>query len=131
MSHDELSIELPGSPESAGVARRELARFASGDLTASQLQDAALLVSEVVTNAIVHGGAGAAFELRARLAGDRLRVEVTNSGPGLAPEPRATEASQDGGFGLFLVERLARRWGLVRHLGTKRVWFELECGAAR
>jgi len=113
------------------VARRELSRFAAGDLTDAQLQDAALLVSEVVTNAIVHGGEGAAFELRARLADDRLRVEVTNSGPGLAPEPRATEQSPDGGFGLFLVERLARRWGLVRHLGTTRVWFELECGAAR
>jgi anti-sigma regulatory factor (Ser/Thr protein kinase) len=126
MTRDELAMELPGSPGSAGVARREVSRFAAGDLTDARLQDAALLVSEVVTNAIVHGGGDDAFELRARLADDRLRVEVTNSGPGLAPEPRATEPSPDGGFGLFLVERLARRWGLVRHLGKTRVWFELE-----
>jgi anti-sigma regulatory factor (Ser/Thr protein kinase) len=120
-------MQLPGSPASAGIARRELSQFAAGDLTDAQLQDAALMVSEVVINAIVHGGEGAAFELRARLAGERLRVEVTNSGPGLVPEPRATEPSPDGGFGLFLVERLARRWGLVRHRGMTRVWFELEC----
>jgi len=128
VANGELSIDLPGAPASAGIARREVARFAGGALTHAQLQDTSLLVSEVVTNAIVHGGREAVVELRAHLAIDRLRIEVTNSGPGLAPEPRATEPSPDGGFGLFLVERLARRWGLVRHLGTTRVWFELEVG---
>ena len=126
MRGDDLSIDLPGSPASAGVARRAISRFAGGDLTDAQLNDTALMVSEVVTNALVHGRTGAPLEVRARRAGGRLRVEVTNSGPGLAPEPRATDPSPDGGFGLFLVERLATRWGLVRHLGKTRVWFELE-----
>jgi signal transduction histidine kinase len=117
MDGEDLSIDLPGSPESAGIARRAVAWFAGG------------LVSEVVTNALLHGMVGAPLELRADRGGGRLRVEVTNTGPGIAPEPRATDSTPEGGYGLFLVERLATRWGLVRHLGMTRVWFELELQA--
>jgi anti-sigma regulatory factor (Ser/Thr protein kinase) len=129
MDGEDLSIDLPGSPESAGIARRAVAWFAGGHLSEEQHKDTALLVSEVVTNALLHGMVGAPLELRADRGGGRLRVEVTNTGPGIAPEPRATDSTPEGGYGLFLVERLATRWGLVRHLGMTRVWFELELQA--
>ena len=86
------------------------------------------VVSEVVTNAIRHGPVRGSIELLAVKRDDHLRVEVTDAGPGLAPRPRATESELGGGFGLFLVEQLARRWGLVRQRNTTRVWFEFELG---
>ena len=43
-----------------------------------------------------------------------LCVQVTDTGDGFAPRPRAYEPDEDGGFGLFLVEQLTRRWGLTR-----------------
>jgi anti-sigma regulatory factor (Ser/Thr protein kinase) len=84
------------------------------------------VVSEVVTNAIVHGDPGGVIEVRASRAADALRIEVTDRGPGLASSPRSTTSAPEGGFGLFLVEQLSRRWGLVRHSATTRVWFEFE-----
>jgi hypothetical protein len=52
-----------------------------------------------------------------------VRVEVIDSGSGFAPEPR-DPARATGGFGLFLVDTQAARWGVDREGGT-RVWFEL------
>ena len=125
-SADELLLQLPNRPDAPSVARRAVARHAKRYLSAAAQSDLALAVSEVVTNAIRYGGEATTIELRARRTGEALRVEVTDAGAGLVPQPRATESSPDGGFGLFLVEQLARRWGLVRHLGTTRVWFEFE-----
>ena len=56
-------------------------------------------------------------------------VQVTDSGPGLVPKPGALEADADGGFGLFIVEQLTRRWGVTRQDNQTRVWFELDFAA--
>ena len=123
-----MQLTLEGHPEAPSEARNAVATFAAAHLPPAREPDLAVLVSEVVTNAIVHGDPGGVIEIRASRAADALRIEVTDQGPGLAPMPHATTSAPGGGFGLFLVEQLSRRWGLVRHSATTRVWFEYEAG---
>ena len=69
-------------------------------------------------------GSDAPVELAVRIGNRAIRVEVRDGGSGFRPgkpEPRGAE----GGFGLYLVERMASRWGVDTRDGT-RVWFELD-----
>lgn len=84
-----------------------------------------LLVSEVVTNAVVHGESRE-LEVVASLTEQFVRVEVCDDGEGFVPRPRALEPDEVGGWGLFLVEQLASSWG-VSFSGRTTVWFELPC----
>ena len=122
----EVELRLSAHPDSVAAARRHIATLAAAFVPRDRQSDLTLVVSEVVSNAIRHGAEGSTIELRAVPGDDHLRVEVTDAGPGLAPRPRATEPSEGGGFGLFLVDQLVRRWGLVRQRGTTRVWFEFD-----
>jgi hypothetical protein len=53
-------------------------------------------------------------------------VQVTDEGAGLVPTPGAMASDENGGFGLFIVERLTRRWGVTRENRHTRVWFEFD-----
>ena len=124
----ELSTTIAGGPYAATAARRALGGLR--DLIGTQkLDDVYLLVSELVTNGVRHGGAGEddVMELTALRHGNRLRVVVTDWGPGFDGRPRPrNRADQTGGWGLFLVERLAERWGTQRSDDATTVWFELK-----
>jgi anti-sigma regulatory factor (Ser/Thr protein kinase) len=119
----ESRVALPGAPESAGRARR----FVTSALAAAGRDDACevavLLVSELVSNAVLH--AGTDLEVVVRLLPDRLTVEVHDGGGGLAVR-RNYSATSGTGRGLVLVEELARDWGTVVTDGGKFVWFELD-----
>lgn len=88
------------------------------------VDNAALLVSEVVSNSVRHAGLGAADAIEVRVRGSRamLHVDVIDPGPGFEPQVRPRE--DDGGWGLWLLNQLATRWG-VEHADTTRVWFDL------
>lgn len=88
------------------------------------VDDATLLVSEVVSNSVRHAGLGAADAIEVRVRGSRamLHVDVIDPGPGFEPQVRPRQ--DDGGWGLWLLDRLATRWG-VEHGDTTRVWFDL------
>jgi anti-sigma regulatory factor (Ser/Thr protein kinase) len=88
-----------------------------------QLETLRLLVSELVTNAVRHGGHDEPVEIHA-MWNSEVRVEVVDHGNGFSPAPRAGELDEPGGFGLFLVGRLADRWGVETDSAT-RVWFVL------
>ena len=124
----ELSTTIAGGPYAATAARRALGGLR--DLIGTQkLNDVYLLVSELVTNGVRHGGAGEddLLELCVLRHGSRLRVVVTDWGPGFDGRPRPrNRADQTGGWGLFLVERLAERWGTQRSDDATTVWFELK-----
>jgi anti-sigma regulatory factor (Ser/Thr protein kinase) len=124
---EELSIQLPASAESPALARRALASMAG--LDEELLQQAVLLVSELVTNSVRHGADGE-IKLYARDDGKFLRIEVRDAGPGFTPRPgvRAAGALEPGGWGLLLVDRIADRWGVESDDGTS-VWFELGTAA--
>jgi anti-sigma regulatory factor (Ser/Thr protein kinase) len=87
--------------------------------------DIRLLVSEVVTNAVIHARPQVPgdVELDVWASEEKVRVVVTDRGPGFVPAspPRGGERS---GWGLMMVDRLADRWGVDLEEGTE-VWFEL------
>ncbi|WP_093799284.1 SpoIIE family protein phosphatase [Streptomyces sp. Wb2n-11] len=99
------------------LARRALVRWGLEELSDS----VELLVSEVVTNAVRYAERPVTLRL---LRTDVLRCEVGDDSPQLPRQRRARE-TDEGGRGLFLVNRLARRWGATRLSSGKVVWFEL------
>jgi two-component sensor histidine kinase len=119
--HHDVVVALPSKPEAAGAARRLLVREG---LDPDLDHTVCLLVSEVVTNAIRHAGAGdeARIVLAARLTVDWARIEVRDSGPGFDPDVRHGAP----GFGLRMVDMLAARWGVDSDDQSTRVWFEVD-----
>ncbi|WP_199790560.1 ATP-binding SpoIIE family protein phosphatase [Streptomyces ipomoeae] len=99
------------------LARHALARWGLEELTDS----VELLISEVVTNAVRYATRPVTLRL---LRTDVLRCEVTDDVPQL-PRLRQARATDEGGRGLYLVNRLAKRWGATRLSAGKVVWFEL------
>ncbi|MFE3072642.1 SpoIIE family protein phosphatase [Streptomyces sp. NPDC059247] len=99
------------------LARRALTRWGLEELTDS----VELLISEVVTNAVRYAERPVTLRL---LRTDVLRCEVGDDSPQL-PRQRRARDTDEGGRGLFLVNRLARRWGATRLSSGKVVWFEL------
>jgi anti-sigma regulatory factor (Ser/Thr protein kinase) len=89
------------------------------------VNDAELLVSELVTNAVLH--ARSATRVTIERHGSRLRVSVYDTSP---TRPRMRELGPEAvtGRGLLLVDRIARRWGVEPHEPGKAVWFEVEDG---
>ncbi|MEU9013315.1 SpoIIE family protein phosphatase [Streptomyces sp. NPDC048479] len=110
-------------PEDAAPGRaRRLARRALNRWGLEELSDSVeLLVSEVVTNAVRYAERPVTLRL---LRTDVLRCEVGDDSPQL-PRQRRARDTDEGGRGLFLVNRLARRWGATRLSTGKVVWFEL------
>jgi anti-sigma regulatory factor (Ser/Thr protein kinase) len=82
-----------------------------------------ILAGELVANVVRH--VGAPGTLRASSEGGTLRVEVDdmNTDVPVLRRPRANDVS---GYGMVLVDELAKRWGVERHPGGKTVWFELD-----
>jgi anti-sigma regulatory factor (Ser/Thr protein kinase) len=119
-----LEHELPKTTDAPAMAR-DAVRGLEGYVMPELVDDAALLVSEVVSNSVKYGGDGAIrLEIEARP--DRLRGEIVDQGHGFDPATRADRAlglADEGGWGLHLVEKLADDWGV--HEGSTHVWFEL------
>lgn len=94
------------------------------------LEDLKLLVSELVTNSVQHGGPDLDtwIDLRLQLSGAAVRAEVTNPGHGFRHHHGPPGHGQQSGRGLYLVDLLADRWG-VSNNDVTRVWFEI--GASR
>lgn len=121
-----LQVDLPAEPTAAARARAALGELAP-PIDEPLMVDLRLLVSEIVTNAVRHTDAGGAA--RVQLVMDRredcVRIEVHDEGTGFAapaePMPRAEGTS---GWGLFLLQKLARSWG-TEPAPDAHVWFEL------
>src|SRR5204863_7726881 len=86
-----------------------------------------LLTSERVANCVRHGGCVPERPIRVRVSvmDTHVRVSVVDSGPGFAVPEEPGLPGVDGGWGLFLVDRLADRWGTDGE-GATTVWFELD-----
>ena len=116
------STSLPKASGSAAAARRFLA-CVRDDVSERTLEDAKLLVSELVANAIEHVREEGEIELRVSVARSVLRVEVLDPGPGFVVRQRSPDS--DRGWGLHYVDRLAARWAVDTEDACTRVWFEL------
>jgi PAS domain S-box-containing protein len=117
-----VAAVLPAQVRSVPRARR-LVQETLSDVGAEHLRDqAALAVSELVTNAVVH--AGSAVQVRVVAVPDGVRVEVSDASPHL-PTLRDYALTSGTGRGLRLVERTVDRWGVVPDAEGKTVWFEI------
>jgi anti-sigma regulatory factor (Ser/Thr protein kinase) len=81
---------------------------------------AALVVSELVTNAVEH--ARTSCRVAVGLGPDRLRISVRDYAPGPSPRPRPVDTDRPGGRGLHLVAMLTTALGVRRHPDGKTVW---------
>lgn len=131
--HPGYSLTRPRTPETAEEARR-LARTAldGWGLDVDAVDSAALLLSELVSNAVRHAHGGAVRVLVLRPGPDRVRVAVVDRAAAKLPQLRTPTFDAVDGRGLLLVSELADRWGydLLWAGGSrpwgKRVWAELK-----
>jgi len=126
-----VQLEIRPDPAEVGRARRwARARLAGSAIAADEplAETLILIVSELVTNAVVHTGRPAVLRLclpQAPAEEATVRLEVTD-GSTRAPVPRWTDGDETGGRGLALVDGLADRWGWNREGAGKRIWCELD-----
>lgn len=122
LSHSFALAPGPLAPRSARASVAELPW-----IPPRLLEAATLLLSELVTNSVRHAGLrpGDTIDVRVEWNGRRLRVEVSDPGPGFVPPamPRG-RLPRPGGLGLVIVDRLANRWSVRRQPRTS-VRFEL------
>ena len=118
-----LSLRLSGGAAAASAARQALARL-RGDMDPPLLENLRLLVTELIANSVKHADADT-VGLKVVVGSRSVLVEVTDQGRGFEPAPRVEGQDQASGWGLFLVERLADRWGVSRDGREMKVWFEL------
>jgi anti-sigma regulatory factor (Ser/Thr protein kinase) len=118
---------LPHTAQAAREARTEVARLLSGRCSPPAIDTAALLTSELVTNAVLH--ASPPVQLRVEITAGFLRVEIHDSSTSTLPAPSLARSTERNGRGLAIVEALASRWGSEHTIGGKFVWFELRAGS--
>lgn len=132
--------QLPADPGSVSIARHML-DWLDGDIPKPVLEDFRLLISELVTNGIVHGPSEA-LGVFVDLSNHRLHAEVRQQGPGFQAAPKETDGSGSlegrgslegtrspegtGSLekGLHIVDYVANDWGI--ETARARVWFRLE-----
>ena len=115
--------KIAAQPDGPAQARQIIAEELSSRLPAGVVNDIKLMVSELVTNGIVHGSAERdAPVLLDLVVNGKIHCRVLDHGPGFARRTRRETAG--GGWGLQVVEQLADRWGMQRSPQRTEVWFE-------
>lgn len=116
--------ELPRTDDAPALAR-DFIRGLNGSVPADLVDDATLLVSELVSNGVKYGGDGR-IRLHVQADTGTMRAEIVDQGSGFEPLTRARrnmKLADEGGWGLHLVDALADDWGV--HEGSTHVWFEI------
>ncbi|MGZ4124398.1 MAG: ATP-binding protein [Actinomycetota bacterium] len=123
-------LHLPSEAIAPALARAGVRSAVTG-IPDRLVADLELLVTEVVTNAVRHGGRRPTDEIVVRLwANDCVHVEVVDSGsPFERPAGPDRLAPSASGWGLFLLDRLTSAWGVEAEGNGKKVWFELDRAA--
>jgi len=129
-----FNLQLPGGVGAPMRARHALQQRLVDVVDEPLLTDLALLVSEVVTNAVRHGGGGESGQvgIRIEMEDDVMTVFVTDPGEGFdVPRKPVPRLPRSGGLGLFLLDQLSTRWGVERVDDGTRVWFRLKRSPAQ
>jgi anti-sigma regulatory factor (Ser/Thr protein kinase) len=124
MSTLSASFELPPVPSSVPTARHVLLELLRAWGVPHDLDDAALLVTELVSNVIDHVGGAATLTVEVDNAEDWLRIAVVD-GSAVLPVVQELDAARPRGRGLRMLQHIASRWGSDEVGDGKRVWFEL------
>lgn len=123
-----IFLEIPGGTRAPRQARRTVLTKLAGHVNAATASDAGLIISELVTNSVLHAHVGPDQSLTVdlQLTTDGLRITVTNPGADHQPSLRAFDPTNPGGFGLRLLEQLCSAWGVVPDaVSTTGVWCDL------
>ena len=121
----ERSLEL--GPTAPAAARRLVGDISLPESARAKLE---LIVSELVTNSVVHASEDTDAELSVRLRreSEQVRGEVCGKGPEFDWAPHDPDLGEPGGLGLMIVDQLSERWGICTN-SQVCVWFECsECG---
>ena len=118
------SKTLPAGPATPSEARLFLLEALKDQDVPTDLHHAALLTSEIATNAVKHGAEP--IDLSISLEDEGLRVSVFDRGPGFDPgELPSGSRGEIGGWGLKVVEDLSSEWGVERQDEGTEVWFRI------
>ena len=123
-----IAVRLPRRPSAPGDARSLVRMSLGGVMAEDLLEDVLVVISELVTNAVLYGEG----EIALSLSYDERCVtgEVADEGAGFGGETqRPRDPARIGGNGLFMVGRIADRWG--QRDGAANVWFEIAVPGAR
>jgi anti-sigma regulatory factor (Ser/Thr protein kinase) len=113
----EVTLKLKPSKDAPRISRSQLAEMR--EALGRRYDDAALIISELVTNSVRHAG-DTSISVTVQARADRVRLEVRDGGPCFdLSQPRGE------GLGLTFVEKIADRWG-IENSGPCTVWAELE-----
>jgi anti-sigma regulatory factor (Ser/Thr protein kinase) len=125
-----LEVGVAAGERAPTMARAAVERWLSGRVSARLFDEVRLLVSELVTNSVRHAQltSGATIRVSVAMSDGVLRLEVEDPGDGVI---RAVPPDREGGggFGLYLVDMLAQRWGSTND-GKTCVWVELAVSPA-
>jgi anti-sigma regulatory factor (Ser/Thr protein kinase) len=121
----DIDLRLAPDVRAPEAARRSLDALRPS-LDGAVVDEAMLLVSELVTNSVRHADLGPEDTIAVRVltTPSALRIEVADPGPGFDPAALPSPNGH-GGWGLSLLDRIAARWGVSRGHGAL-VWFELD-----
>jgi anti-sigma regulatory factor (Ser/Thr protein kinase) len=123
----EIYLRLAPEPEVVTTARHTLDRL-TDLLPAEKVEGVRLVVSELVTNSILHAGLSPndRISLTVRVSAGSVHGRVCDSGPGfkMPSEPRP-QPGLKGGWGLPIVETISDRWGVEQN-SCACVWFEID-----
>jgi anti-sigma regulatory factor (Ser/Thr protein kinase) len=128
------TVLLPYAPASVAVARRQLtADLVAAGILQAAVGDAALVVSELLSNAIRHAQPrpGASLQVAWVLDDGSVKVAVSDGGSQTRPQPTHASVSALGGRGLDIVEYLSRTWGVRADDEGLTVWAVLAAPPGR
>ena len=119
-------LTIPASPEAPARARTAVAEVLGAGHP--RLEAAMLATSEIVSNAIQHGELDPGDSILLEIDRPRGRTRVTVSHPGTFSGTHRSEPGP-GGWGLKIVNRVSRHWGIDRDRDRVRAWFEIQPSA--
>lgn len=127
-------MRIRGGVGAPSRARRSVLSQLEGHIAPTKASDVALIVSELVTNSVLHANVGSRRSLTLELItrDDGVRISVTDPGSRLEPRILPPDHERLGGLGLFLVEQLSEAWGVARDgRGHTRVWCDVALHSPR
>jgi anti-sigma regulatory factor (Ser/Thr protein kinase) len=127
MSNLSAGFELPPSRSSVPTARHVLLELLRAWEVPHDLDDAALVVTELVSNVLDHVGGEATLTVELEFSGDWLRIGVVD-GSAVRPVVQELDHARPRGRGLRMLQLITSRWGSDEVGDGKRVWFELTPG---
>jgi len=117
---------VPRAPQSSALLRSLLwTTFACWDCDRERLDDAALVLSELVGNAVRHADAET-LRVRLRRNDNVLRIAVQDGSP-KQPTPQEASWDDESGRGLMIIKALSHRWGWEPRDPGKEVWADVAC----